>query len=199
VNEGGANFVFRFQPVQADAGLPAILDRKILRLRKHTQGTKLDSAQVLRNFESEWLPLFPAENLVQQDLIGLETTIIEWLNEHLTAVPRAAHRTQDVLADHDKGLLITDMTPDEGELLLELKPKWLAQSPHAPSDARRCRTCALRAQRAAEKEVITATDAQNVCPLSLVADSAEIRAGAASQLIEDEALQKYVDCDHSRC
>ncbi|KAF8475683.1 inositol-pentakisphosphate 2-kinase-domain-containing protein [Kalaharituber pfeilii] len=52
-------------------------------------------------------------------------------------------------------LLVEDMTPaiptldqdgkaSHREVLVEFKPKWLAQSPSAPKGARRCRTCALR-------------------------------------------------------
>jgi len=44
--------------------------------------------------------------------------------------------------------------------LFHFKPKWLAQSPTAPVNARRCRTCALAARR--ETDV-----ARLLCPLAL--------------------------------
>ena len=46
------------------------------------------------------------------------------------------------------GVLVTDMTATLDGEALEFKPKWLAQSPNAPANSIRCRTCALRAMRA---------------------------------------------------
>lgn len=56
------------------------------------------------------------------------------------------------------------MSPPPGSpcTTLELKSKWLAQSPTAPSGATRCRTCALSASRSAQREAI--------CPLDLVSN-----------------------------
>lgn len=45
--------------------------------------------------------------------------------------------------------------------MLELKPKWLAQSPTAPSNATRCRTCALRAMRKHGASVIERLERQS--------------------------------------
>ncbi|KAF2720663.1 hypothetical protein K431DRAFT_209265, partial [Polychaeton citri CBS 116435] len=90
------------------------------------------------------------------------------------------------------GLLITDMSPKKGEeLLLELKPKWLSQSPNAPSGSRRCRTCALRAQRAASGKR-TATDAQENCPLALISPDRDHRIACASKLTKDDAIITYL-------
>ena len=43
------------------------------------------------------------------------------------------------------GILLPNMSPTPGQsITLEIKPKWLAQSPNAPSGALRCRTCAMQ-------------------------------------------------------
>lgn len=51
-------------------------------------------------------------------------------------------------------------------LMIEIKPKWLVQSPNAPRDAYRCRTCALHASR---KNKAKAPPESYICPLQLVA------------------------------
>lgn len=45
------------------------------------------------------------------------------------------------------------------QILVEFKPKWVVQSPSAPANWRRCRTCALRFQKRGGKP--------NLCPLDL--------------------------------
>lgn len=77
------------------------------------------------------------------------------------------------LADDEFGLLVEDQRPQEkgGAIGLEFKPKWLCQSPSAPEEARRCRTCAKRAMdhaksRGEEKE----PGRKGFCPLDLVSD-----------------------------
>lgn len=100
--------------------------------------------------------------------------------------------------------------PESDELLLELKPKWLAQSPTAPKSATRCRTCALRAMRDSQRsqkqksEDQTNTHARSVsgragkkaefCPLDLVSAErghvdAAVAAILAAQLVASHELQ----------
>ena len=60
------------------------------------------------------------------------------------------------------GILLPDMSPIEGEsITLEIKPKWLAQSPTAPSDAVRCRTCALQLVKPKDPK-------QYICPMNWI-------------------------------
>jgi inositol-pentakisphosphate 2-kinase len=60
------------------------------------------------------------------------------------------------------GILLPDMSPTAGSsVTIEVKPKWLAQSPTAPTNAIRCRTCAL--------QIIKPKDPKKyICPLQLL-------------------------------
>ncbi|KAI8931346.1 hypothetical protein NX059_011685 [Plenodomus lindquistii] len=59
-------------------------------------------------------------------------------------------------------ILLEDMSPVSGcSTTLEFKPKWLVQTPDAPSDAKRCRTCAM--QTVSPKDRAT-----YICPLRLL-------------------------------
>lgn len=192
LNEGGANFVFRILPHEGE--LPLIARRRLLRIRKDLPDAQSTKA-AKQAFEANFRPLFPAEHLVQQELVELEGDLLNVLQESLANTKRPSHRQQDALATVEPhGLLITDMTPGPDEVLLQAKPKWLSQSPSAPSDARRCRTCALRAQRGA-KGIRTATDKQATCPLMLVSDKLQHRKQAAESITQDDVLQEYLSKD----
>ncbi len=54
--------------------------------------------------------------------------------------------------------------PPGSSITIELKPKWLAQSPNAPISAVRCRTCAIQAQR----RLVGTPSTPVVCPLALL-------------------------------
>ena len=85
--------------------------------------------------------------------------------------PRARHGVYLAL-DEPYGLLVTDMTgrADGAAILVEFKPKWLAQSPTAPVGARRCRNCALHAMRNATVHPEKSTTSKLFCPLDLLVD-----------------------------
>ncbi|KAK4989342.1 Inositol-pentakisphosphate 2-kinase [Elasticomyces elasticus] len=68
-------------------------------------------------------------------------------------------------------------TPPSAGLLLELKPKWLAQSPNAPRTSSRCRTCALRALRRARRLPGGSNGGGDFCPLVLALGDAEALRG----------------------
>ncbi|OQO02172.1 hypothetical protein B0A48_11724 [Cryoendolithus antarcticus] len=184
LSEGGANFVFRIATLTSDGDNP--LRGKLLRVRKDLSHVQPAKAQ-LEAFDRNFRPLFPAHHVVQQELIALEPGLAEALNASLTSISRPACRLEDVLPlAESHGLLITDMTPaEDSEVLLQLKPKWLAQSPNAPLDAKRCRTCALRAQRGAKRSH-TATDRQETCPLRLVSEGKAHRLEVATSFTKDQ-------------
>jgi inositol-pentakisphosphate 2-kinase len=77
-------------------------------------------------------------------------------------VERGASSAQRLLTSRRWGILLPDMSPAPGHsVTIELKPKWLAQSPTASSNAVRCRTCAL--------QVLKPKDATKyLCPLQLL-------------------------------
>ena len=190
LNEGGANFVFRIL-TDAGKGPPSQLKGKLLRLRKDLPHVQSANEQ-LRAFDTHFKPLFAEENLIEHEPIAIDEYFPEILDEALKAMERPSHRLNDFLPpDETHGLLVTDMSPGGDGELLQLKPKWLAPSPNAPSNARRCRTCALRAQRAS-KNVRTATDAQETCPLDLISDDVEDRNKVAQQISSNTRLQRFL-------
>ena len=190
LNEGGANLVFRVLP-EDGRPLPESVAGRLLRVRKdlpHVQST----AQQLQDFDEHFKPLFPPDNLIQHSLVQLDSSIPGLLNKSLSHLTRPPHRVQDLLSPSEGyGLLVTDMTPTLDSKLLQLKPKWLAQSPNAPENAKRCRTCALRAQRAS-RDTRTATDKQASCPLALVSENTDDRQRAAEAVTEDVELQVFL-------
>ena len=191
LNEGGANAVFQILPEIDGQELPPHLEGKLLRLRKdlpHVQSAK----EQLSAFNTYFGPLFPSENLIEHTLVELDDGIPTLINTTLRKLNRPSHRLQDFLpAEETHGLLVTDMTPAVGDILLQVKSKWLARSPNAPKDAKRCRTCALRAQRASHK-IRTATDALEHCPLELISSNLEDRKRAARGITVDRRLQDYL-------
>ncbi|KAK3681967.1 Inositol-pentakisphosphate 2-kinase [Vermiconidia calcicola] len=191
LNEGGANVVFMILPETEGSELPAHLQGRLLRLRKDLPHVPTAREQ-LTAFDEHFKPLFPHHSLVQHSLVELDGALPALLNEALGKLNRPSHRLQDFLPAKDThGLLMTDMTPAIGDILLQVKPKWLTQSPNAPPNAKRCRTCALRAQRTAQR-IRTATDAQGSCPLELVSSDAGDRKRAAQKVTIDQRLQDHL-------
>lgn len=189
LNEGGANFVFRI--VGSGEGVDERLPDKLLRLRKalpHVQS----AADQLQAYDGNFKDLFPQEHLIQHDLVKLEGNLPSYMNQMLPYIDRPSHRQHDRLpTDETQGMLVTDMTPSFNETLLQIKPKWLAQSPTAPKGAKRCRTCALRAQRASQ-DIRTATDKQQSCPLDLISGERARREETVSSISDDAQLQQYL-------
>lgn len=189
LNEGGANFIFSI--LQAGRELPKPLRGKLLRLRKDFSHVQTTADQV-KSFDSNFRPLFPPDCLVQPELIRLTDGMADALNRALDTLNRPSRRSQDCLPQDERyGLLVTDMVPEPGKAMFEMKPKWLLQSPNAPSNAKRCRTCALRAQRAAQGKR-TATDEQESCPLDLVSERVEDRRRAAKNATRESSLQDFL-------
>nr|POE63009.1 inositol-pentakisphosphate 2-kinase [Quercus suber] len=203
LNEGGANFVFKILPIQNARDNPTTqssdevttsrsIHGKLLRLRKDVAQFS-STANQYNAYHRIFAPIFSNENLVNLDLIKLSPELPAVLNSALPMLPlRPANRQHDFLPlDETFGLLVTDMTPASNDKFLQLKPKWLIQSPTAPQMSKRCRTCALRAQRAS-RQIRTATDAQENCPLKLVSEDIGIRRKAAECVTRDEQLQEFL-------
>lgn len=98
------------------------------------------------------------------------------------------------------GTLVPDMSSDARSMGIEFKPKWLLQSPSAPAGSKRCRTCALRAMKAAATPVrfesTSARDGEGgFCPLNLVSGDREKVSTVVEQLLSSE---KYSDLDRMR-
>ncbi|GAB7356683.1 hypothetical protein MBLNU459_g7395t2 [Dothideomycetes sp. NU459] len=186
--EGNANIIYKFAPLDKAKEPPLELQHKLLRLRKDKPFIQSTQDQYTA-FAKHFAPLFRESNIVQHTLISLQQESLVALNADLhslqASTARAALRHGDCLAQSEAyGTLMTDMTARPGETLIELKPKWLLQSPDAPQDSTRCRTCALRAQRSAAKAEGRITPALlGFCPLSLTEGTLEERQRAARHVV----------------
>ncbi|OJJ44115.1 hypothetical protein ASPZODRAFT_72466 [Penicilliopsis zonata CBS 506.65] len=176
--EGGANIIYRF--VTDLACVPLKLHGKVLRLRKETTSA-IPYRDTSRSFDRVIRPLFEPDELVDQELVRLPAGLVLRCNEHLRVAEREHQRPKKrhgvyLSATEPFGLLITDMTTfgdPTVATLAELKPKWLLQSPSAPVNARRCRTCALREMKNEEARLAGLAGQESFCPLDLVSDKFE--------------------------
>lgn len=167
------------RPTEIDAlRYEPVFNGKLLRLRKALPSS-VSNEESYRHFQDTIRPLFQAESLVEHILIQVPTHVITECNRQLVVDERNGgsrprKRGSVYLAEDDPfGTLMTDMTPNThaGEILVEFKPKWLVQSPSAPAGARRCRTCALTARKAALVQQRTGVVESKIalfCPLDLV-------------------------------
>lgn len=201
--EGAANIVFKFSSKRGDCtkdddfGQPGTttedgvlqidhrLKGKLLRLRKDLP-TIAPVAESHRHFVKHIEPLFPAGNLVEQLLCKITPEFVRRCNEEVRSLEahglRPAKRKGVYLAeDESYATAITDMRYDKEHASCEFKPKWLTQSPTAPPDSRRCRTCALRAMRATKDARFPGLT--DFCPLTLVEDNQEELAASLERLL----------------
>lgn len=188
--EGNANIIYAFKPTAEDA-VPQNLHRKLLRLRKEKHFIEPTELQY-QIYRRHLVPLFHPDNIVEQTLISLDKVLAASLNEDLKELEKSGSRKElrrgDRLATDEYGLLITGMTAQPGEFLFEIKPKWLQQSPDAPSGSVRCRTCALRLQRNnAEASGVVVPKSGGFCPLSLVDADIEERRRAFESIVRSQA------------
>lgn len=122
--------------------------------------------------------------LLDQRMISLPPGIVESLNRALHSTARPETRINTLLAPETHGLLVKDMSSPPGYQLVEFKPKWLTQSPTAPPDATRCRTCALRARRKAFHHKTPESQVKSgYCPLDLVSSNQEDVQRAARSIL----------------
>ena len=173
--EGAANIVYRLSPTPVMASAHPSSDTNpntntntkaaaltvsagtnglLLRLRKALPSTQ-PSQHTYAYMVTTAFPMFPAHLLIPTTLVRLPPTLLASENARLldleAAGRRPARRAGLYLEPAEAfGFLVRDMTPlFDRQVLVEFKPKWVVQSPSAPKHAHRCRTCALRARRAA--------------------------------------------------
>jgi len=213
--EGAANIVLAIQPLlipltlwddafavffvdEEQYPLP-LIEGKVLRLSKDVPNAP--KCHVINiHFESKIKPMFDEKHLVAHELISLDDSVIKVLNSRLAKMDSSRKRPESrvgtlVETDEYKGLLITDMSSQPGiSTTLELKPKWLLQSPNAPPHAERCRTCATRAQR--DSKARAQGKLQNhlirpICPLALVSgDYKTIVSIVSGRLCQKQAFKE---------
>lgn len=156
----------------------APLNRRLLRLRKDLPNAVTYTEQ-LNSLKSNIAPLFEKSHLITHELVLVNGTTIRQLNDELIAAEKDGNRPVKrqgtyLSTTEPFGMLLDDMTlsaDDSIALALEFKPKWLVQSPNAPADSLRCRTCALRGMRSYEHDATQSSEAyltqQAMCPLDL--------------------------------
>ena len=166
-SEGRANIVFGIRDAGADAGTPNTwFGATLLRVPKTTPGAPIPcSYEDLQRFrEHEVEPAVGREFVVPQILLlagsgssgdgeaegGISEQLAARLNETRARSPRS-RKDGGAVQPGPALMLIQDMGATAARpLALEFKPKWLAQSPIAPENARRCRSCAREARRNAK-------------------------------------------------
>ncbi|KAI1844925.1 hypothetical protein JX266_008941 [Neoarthrinium moseri] len=170
--EGRANVVFKLIEPEIGVGEEYegqhVLAGLLLRVPKIVKGTEPHSYEELQRYRERLVePKVGAQHLVPQLLVKLEPRITQQMN--LERDRNSQRDTASTLAE-GHAMLIEDMStpPWRNAIGLEFKPKWLAQSPIAPADATRCRTCAREGFRNSEKRVEGKKTSPPVCPLGLV-------------------------------
>ncbi|KAI5928645.1 inositol-pentakisphosphate 2-kinase-domain-containing protein [Camillea tinctor] len=160
--EGRANVVF----IIKDTGDPAVpkglFEGTLLRVPKMTPGVTPCDYETLQNFHEKLVEVkVGREHIVPQLLVKISENVANILN---------AKRDKDDGSVIKPGyaMLIQDMSPSPDHLAIEFKPKWLAQSPIAPPDAKRCRTCAREAFRNSQHLAKGKEISVPICPLGLM-------------------------------
>jgi inositol-pentakisphosphate 2-kinase len=179
--EGAANIVYKLRPSHSD----------LLRLRKTR--SSIPYSEIVHNFETIVAPLFPNDALIHPRLFKLPDaeTLISRLNEALREKDADGSRSEMrkgvyLATDEEHGIFIHDMTPrHQKEKFIEFKPKWLIQSPSAPAEAKRCRTCALREMRRAGNRASGRGDT-GFCPLDLLSTTEDMLEDVLRSLVGDD-------------
>lgn len=128
---------------------------------------KVDAAGSGEDFESSedkqvQVPVEPDQNLSKYLMDLKRVAFLPGVMAHLAHL---AHLTEPGTFEQgvdNSGLILPDMSPvPDVSMSLEIKPKWLLQSPTAPANAVRCRTCAMQVAIPKDRK-------SYLCPLRLV-------------------------------
>ena len=170
----------------------------LLRLKKAVPHL-LTVKDQFQNLLSGIAPLLPSAALLEQTLVILPQDLVAQLNGDLKALETSASRPDRrwgsyLATDERHALLVEGMSTQNSssEVILEFKPKWLVQSPTAPKRARRCRTCALRTQRAGLSLQNQDTRLVNrFCPLDLASGDREAVEYVVRNLLRQQSTISY--------
>ncbi len=158
----------------------AFMHNRVLRVRK--QVDDITTIQLASYFIEVISKVLEPRFLVEHELVHLTEGFITSLNLDVRQLEvtgwRATKHVGVPIKPDAWGLLLTDMTSmgvGTGQYTIEFKPKWLCQSPDAPLFARRCRTCALRAQRESDRRAKGQPPSEtrakaSFCPLALLSN-----------------------------
>jgi inositol-pentakisphosphate 2-kinase len=178
VAEGRANAVFKIDPVVPEHSLDysdyrqnqGSLIGALIRVPIVVPGanqTPYDYERLQQYRQKVVEPAVGVKFLVPQFLIKLETSQTDLLDTERKDNSTRMQPTS-YIGKGGHAMIMQDMRPRRSEIGFEFKPKWLAQSPIAPEDATRCRTCAREASRNYEKLKLGKKFSVPVCPLGLV-------------------------------
>lgn len=165
VAEGRANVVFSVSESKDSTAPKGRFEGTLLRVPKATLGVTPCDYETLQTFhEGQVEKRVGRQHLVPQALIRISAEVSRILHDKRSKVDDSEIRP-------GYAMLIQDMRASPGYSVLEFKPKWLAQSPIAPPDAKRCRTCAREAFRNSQKLAQGKALSTPLCPLGLVHDN----------------------------
>jgi len=195
--EGAANVIYTVQVLG-----PEELQRHdhccVLRMRKALPFTK-PCTEAMEDFENCIQPLFSHHPslLMKQALYKLTREMVMEADQELRDLDhhhhhssskgnkgRDHHRRHVYLPSYEEeqyGILMPNLQKPGTDRLIEFKPKWLVQSPSAPQDARRCRTCALNAMRRHSAKTKGRGDS-GFCPLDLLSEDDRVMEKAVAHI-----------------
>ena len=170
---------------------PRLPQGKLLRIAKKAPGVSYSTAQTQDYFKVCISQMFSARYLLSQELVEIGASVITQLNENLkraeTNDTRKPSRKGIYLRDDGHALLIEDMSlSSERGFLVQFKPKWLVQSPTAPSWSVRCRTCALRAASTFVRDDWVPRGTP-YCPMTLTSGNREHLSHTVEKILAEQA------------
>ncbi|KAI1636714.1 inositol-pentakisphosphate 2-kinase-domain-containing protein [Biscogniauxia mediterranea] len=163
--EGRANVVFIIKGTGGPEVPKGLFEGTLLRVPKMTPGVTPCDYETLQNFHERLVEVrVGREHIVPQLLVKISENVANILNAK-------RNKGDGSVIKPGHAMLIQDMSPSPDHLAIEFKPKWLAQSPIAPPDATRCRTCAREAFRNSQKLAKGKKISIPICPLGLMHDN----------------------------
>ncbi|KAI2613116.1 uncharacterized protein GGS25DRAFT_151127 [Hypoxylon fragiforme] len=194
--EGRANAVFSIKEPNHPAIPVGFFRGTLLRVPKATPDVTPCDYETLQDFQEKFVDVHVGrEHIVPQVLVRITQTVATALNAKRDSALRAKGIKGDlstILPGY--AMLVEDMGPSPGYMALEFKPKWLAQSPMAPKNATRCRTCAREALRNSKARIKKGGKVSTpVCPLGLIHEN---RAVVLSTI--DRIAPKWSERDRER-
>ncbi|KAJ4991489.1 inositol-pentakisphosphate 2-kinase [Stagonosporopsis vannaccii] len=235
LNEGAANAVFSVQlnknvvktggflfVAVRDAGNTAttipshMVADKVLRVSKGLPKS-LRSEVIVDGFMADVRPLFVSHRTSTKtgqtlEDIDLDKHLMAHLpvvlfDEAMSVLKKLVPAIRPLNETAQFGILLPNMSTVPGQnITFEIKPKWLAQSPNAPPDAIRCRTCALQFSRGrgtprdyicplrlSNEDAASNSDVVQIQRWAMTALSVQIKKDTNTHLHHEEALKTLVD------
>jgi inositol-pentakisphosphate 2-kinase len=182
--EGAANVLFEVTPESNHVGAPLevqnIVNSYLLRLRKKAFSPGsiappyVSAAKLCHFIETEIKPSIPSRVLVDHLRVAYSERFLDKCNAVMMEMERNGTRDpkrHGAYFDDGStrvGLLVENMMPkSDNAMLLEFKAKWLHQSPGAPENSRRCRTCAWHIKYDVHRS-------KRYCPLAFISGESEL-------------------------